>query len=107
MISAGMVVLSLLAALSAPTAARPAPTPAFFESHRQKFLARLPAGSVAVLRAPAESPADARSDRHRQDSNFWYLTGFEEPNAVAVFLPYGTKAGRYILFVSPRDFATE
>ncbi len=104
-----MVIAAALFSLLAPlaAAARPAPTPAFFESHREKFLSRLPAGSVAVLRAPAEPPADARADTRRQDSDFWYLTGFEEADAVAVFLPGPAKEGHYILFVQPRDFAAE
>lgn len=97
----------LFSLLPAAPAAPPAPAPAFFESHREKFLAKLPEGAVAVFRAPAESPADSRSETHRQDSDFWYLTGFEEPDAVAVFLPGSAREGRYILFVRPRDFAAE
>jgi Xaa-Pro aminopeptidase len=103
---AATVLSFVLAALPAP-ATPPAPTPAFFESHREKFLSRLPAGSIAVFRAPAESPADARSDTHRQDSDFWYLTGFDEPDAVALFFRGAAKEGRYLLFVQPKDFAAE
>src|SRR5262245_30223786 len=97
------VLLSLASAAPASTPA-PAPGPEFFRSHREKLLAGLPAGSVAVFRAPSESAADTRADSHRQDSDFWYLTGLEEPNAVAV-LQSGT--GRYVLFVQPKDFAAE
>jgi Xaa-Pro aminopeptidase len=99
-----------LAAALALAVAGPAPAPPpppgqdFFRSHREKLLARLPAGSVAVFRAPAETAADARADSHRQDSDFWYLTGLDEPGAVAV-LQSGN--GRYILFVQPKDFAAE
>jgi Xaa-Pro aminopeptidase len=99
-------ILTFAIALPAP-ATPPAPTPAFFESHRETFLSRLPPGSIAVFRAAAESAADARSDTHRQDSDFWYLTGFEEPNAIAVFFPGAAKESRYILFVQTRDFAAE
>lgn len=38
----------------------------------------------------------------RQDSFFWYLTGFHEPEAVAVIAP-GHDDGEYVLFVRPRD----
>ena len=38
----------------------------------------------------------------RQDSAFWYLTGFHEPDAVAVIAP-GHDEGDYHLFVRPRD----
>jgi Xaa-Pro aminopeptidase len=37
----------------------------------------------------------------RQDSDFWYLTGFDHPNAVAVLRTDGGPA--YALFVEPRD----
>ena len=93
----------LFLASSAPPP--PAPGPDFFRSHREKLLERLPAGSAAVLRAPAENPLDARADVHRQDSDFWYLTGLDEPNAMAVLLP--GRDARYVLFVQPKDFAAE
>ena len=95
--------LALVVAAAAP-APPPPPGPDFFRAHREKLLARLPAGSVAVFRAPAETAADARADSHRQDSDFWYLTGLDEPNAVAVLL---AGSGRYVLFVQPKDFAAE
>jgi Xaa-Pro aminopeptidase len=103
MVLAAVFFSFLAAALPEP----PAPTPAFFESHREKLLARLPEGSIAVFRAAADSPADSRADTYRQDSDFWYLTGFEEPDAIAVLLPGAAKEGRYVLFVRPRDFAAE
>src|SRR5438477_6993064 len=105
MMIAAAVLSSLVAASAA--GAPPAPSPAFFEAHREKFLAKLPAGSIAVLRAAGETAADARADSFRQDSAFWYLTGLEEPNAVAVFVPGAPADSRYLLFVQPRDFAAE
>jgi Xaa-Pro aminopeptidase len=42
----------------------------------------------------------------RQDSFFWYLTGFGEPESVAVIAP-GHDDGEYILFVRPKDPALE
>jgi Xaa-Pro aminopeptidase len=39
--------------------------------------------------------------RFRQDSDFFYLTGFEEPDALAVIKPEGDT--KYTLFVRPRD----
>ena len=38
----------------------------------------------------------------RQDSDFFYLTGFNEPEAVAVFAPHHEEH-RFILFVQPKD----
>jgi Xaa-Pro aminopeptidase len=42
----------------------------------------------------------------RQDSDFWYLTGFGHPDATAVFRTTD-KGPRYVLFVQPRDRAAE
>lgn len=39
---------------------------------------------------------------YRQDSNFWYLTGFHEPNAVLVLMP-GRSSGQTLLFCQERD----
>lgn len=38
----------------------------------------------------------------RQDSDFFYLTGFNEPEAVAVFAPHHEEH-HFILFVQPKD----
>jgi Xaa-Pro aminopeptidase len=97
----------LFAFATSGAGAPPVTSAAFFESHREKFLARLPAGSIAVLRAAGETAADTRADSFRQDSAFWYLTGLEEPGAIAVFVPGAAADSRYILFVQPRDFAAE
>lgn len=97
-------------ALASPGfAASPAPavTPAFFATHRQNFTAKLPAGAIAVLRTAPETNVETSPDPYRQDSDFWYLTGFAEPDAVAVIRPWAPEGQRYILFVPPRDPAKE
>lgn len=43
---------------------------------------------------------------YRQDSDFFYLTGFGEPDAVAVLIP-GRQHGEYLLFCRERDPAKE
>lgn len=58
---------------------------------------------MAILPANREQPRNR--DVHfpfRQDSDFLYLTGFPEPEAIAVFAP-GRKDGAFVLFVRPRD----
>jgi len=63
--------------------------------------------SIALL--PAAPPAPRNRDVHypyRQDSDFYYLTGFAEPEAVAVLIP-GRPQGEYVLFVRDRDPARE
>ena len=39
--------------------------------------------------------------RYRQNSDFFYLTGFEEPDAIAIVAP--SKEKKFTLFVRPRD----
>ena len=78
----------------------------FFASRRAAFMDHL-AGQIAVVPAAAESVRN--HDVHyefRQDSDFWYLTGFEEPDAVAVLDPAHPDE-RYVLFVRPKDRETE
>jgi Xaa-Pro aminopeptidase len=43
---------------------------------------------------------------YRQDSDFYYLTGFDEPESVAVLIP-GREQAEYVLFVRERDPARE
>jgi Xaa-Pro aminopeptidase len=83
----------------------PAPGPAFFASHRDRFSAALPPGSIAIVRT-APAPAVEVDALYRPDSDFWYLTGFSEPESIAV-LRQGAAENRYVLFVSPRDFTRE
>jgi Xaa-Pro aminopeptidase len=68
-----------------------------------EFMRRMGEGSVAVV---AAAPEAVRSNdthyRFRQDSDFYYLTGFDEPEAVAVVAP-AREENRYVLFVRPRD----
>ena len=80
--------------------------PEMAAAHRQAFMARLD-GGVAVLRSGAEVIRNRDTHfRFRPDSDFWYLTGFPEPDAVAVLRP-GADEERYVLFVRPRDPAQE
>ena len=63
--------------------------------------------SIAIL--PAATVKQRNSDvsyRYRQDSDFQYLTGFGEPEAVAVLVP-GREQAEYILFVRERDATRE
>jgi len=105
-----MFVAALVLSLALPVGAPSAPPELgrdFFAAHRERFLGRLAAGSIAVLHAAPESNVETSPDPYRQDSDFWYLTGFGEPGAVAVLVPGGPGGKRYILFVQPKDFSTE
>lgn len=58
-------------------------------------IAILPAAPVRVRNRDVEYP-------YRQDSDFYYVTGFEEPEAVAVLVPK-RKRGEFVLFCRERD----
>jgi Xaa-Pro aminopeptidase len=73
-----------------------------FIDRRQRFAEAVGDG-LAVI--PGAREMGRNSDVHhefRQDSDFFFLTGFDEPDAVAVFNPWHAKE-RYVLFVRPRD----
>jgi Xaa-Pro aminopeptidase len=68
----------------------------------EEFMRRMDQKSVAII--PAAREATRSNDtqyRFRQDSDFYYLTGFEEPEAIAVIAP--GREQKYTLFVRPRD----
>ena len=59
--------------------------------------------SVAIIPAAHEQTRSYDTEyKFRQDSDFWYLTGFPEPDAVAVIDPQNSKSP-YTLYVRPRD----
>ena len=61
----------------------------------ENSIAILPAASVKVRNRDVEFP-------YRQDSDFFYLTGFKEPHAVLVLKP-GRKHGEFVMFCRERD----
>jgi Xaa-Pro aminopeptidase len=78
--------------------------PAKTYARRRKQLMRV-AGDEAILILPAAKEVVRSRDTHypyRQDSDFWYLTGFPEPDAVLVLVP-GRKHGETLLFCRERD----
>ena len=74
-----------------------------YRKRRKHFMEMMGPGSIAIL---PTSPVRIRNrdvEYHfRPDSDFYYLTGFPEPNAVAVLIP-GRKQAEYILFCNERD----
>jgi len=73
-------------------------------SRRRKQLMRMMGrGTIAILPAAAEQIRNRDVEYpFRQDSDFQYLTGFTEPDAVAVLIP-GREHGEYLLFCRERD----
>jgi Xaa-Pro aminopeptidase len=78
-----------------------------FARRRRQLAKQMGRDSIAIL--PAAPQRVRNSDTHyayRQDSDFHYITGFGEPEAVAVLVP-GRPQAEYILFVRERDPSRE
>src|SRR5439155_20313700 len=68
----------------------------------KRFIDAMDENSVAIIPAAHEQTRSYDTEyRFRQDSDFWYLTGFPEPDAIAV-IRKGAK-NPYTLYVRPRD----
>ena len=62
--------------------------------------------SIAIIPAAHEATRSYDTEyKFRQDSDFWYLTSFPEPDAIAVIDPTSKKP--YTLYVRPRDLEME
>jgi len=73
-----------------------------FAKRRKEFIEKMGEG-VAIIRNPDELIRNNDAHyKYRTDSDFYYLTGFSEPNSVAVFTPNHPEH-KFILFVRPRD----
>ncbi len=60
----------------------------------------IPAASLVTHHADCDFP-------FRQHSDFWYLTGLDEPDAIALLLPYRKHGERFVLFVNPKEPSEE
>lgn len=74
-----------------------------YTRRRQDLMARMEPNSIAILPA-APMYIRNRDVEHvyRQDSDFQYLSGFPEPEAVLALIP-GREHGEYVLFCRERD----
>ncbi len=75
---------------------------AVFARRRRALMERMGPNSIALL--PAAPSVPRNRDVHypfRQDSDFYYLTGFPEPEAIAVLVPGGEQ--EFLLFCRNRD----
>lgn len=75
-----------------------------YQQRRQHLTQQMADKSVAMLFAAPETLRNADSHQlYRQNSDFYYLTGFEEADAVVVIIKDGAQRIRMILFVRERD----
>ena len=74
-----------------------------FKLRRQLLMAQMSSDSVAIIPSAREVTRNRDVEYpFRQDSDFYYLTGFNEPDAVLVLIP-GRADGEVILFCRDRD----
>ncbi len=74
-----------------------------FARRRRQLMRLMGRDAIAVL--PAAPERTRNSDvyyNYRQDSDFHYLTGFAEPDSVAVLIP-GRPQGEFVMFVRDRN----
>lgn len=79
-----------------------------FLRRRQALLAKMAPASAAVIFAAPEATRSADSEYpYRQSSDFWYFTGFNEPEAVLVLIKSDETHNHSVLFNRLRDKTAE
>lgn len=80
-----------------------------YERRRKELMDSLPSNSVVVLiAAPVKYMSGNIFYKYRQGSDFWYLTGFEEPDSAVVLEKNASSRGyRMTLFSNGKDSAKE
>ena len=74
-----------------------------YSQRRKRLMAEMAPDSVAIIPAAREVTRSRDTEYpFRQNSDFFYLTGFEEPDAVLVLVP-GRRQGQVIMFCRDRD----
>lgn len=74
-----------------------------FVARRKALMSNMPADSIAII--PSAQMKQRNNDVEypfRQDSSFYYLTGFNEPDAMLLLIP-GRASGETVLFCRERD----
>ena len=80
--------------------------PLLLAERRGRFLRQLGGAAAVIPAAPLVTHHADVEHAFRQNSDFWYLTGFDEPGAVALFLPHRSE-NPFVLFVEPKDPGAE
>jgi Xaa-Pro aminopeptidase len=73
-----------------------------YQERREQLMAKIGTGTAIFKSAPVAVMHNDVEYAFRQDSDFFYLTGFNEPEAVAVLAPHHEEH-RFILFVQPKE----
>ncbi|QLE56771.1 aminopeptidase P N-terminal domain-containing protein [Nostoc sp. TCL26-01] len=73
-----------------------------YRQRREQLMAKIGNGTAIFRSAPMAVMHNDVEYAYRQDSDFFYLTGFNEPQAVAVLAPHHQEH-KFVLFVQPKD----
>ncbi|MEL6470062.1 MAG: aminopeptidase P N-terminal domain-containing protein [Cyanobacteria bacterium J06623_4] len=73
-----------------------------YRQRRQAVISALGQSTAIFCSAPTAVMHNDVDHLYRQDSDFFYLTGFNEPSAVAVLAPSHSDH-QFVLFVQPKD----
>jgi Xaa-Pro aminopeptidase len=77
-----------------------------YRQRREQLMEKIGKGTAIFRSAPMAVMHNDVEYVFRQDSDFFYLTGFNEPEAIAILAPHHPEH-RFILFVQPKDSAME
>src|SRR5579883_1570717 len=73
-----------------------------YRQRREQLMSKIGNGTAIFRSAPMAVMHNDVEYNFRQDSDFFYLTGFNEPQAVAILAPHHPEH-RFVLFVQPKD----
>ena len=73
-----------------------------YDKRRQNLMNRMGKGVAILKGAPEQTRTNDTEYPYRQDSDFYYLTGYTEPGAACIIDP-NNKENPYTLFVLPQD----
>ncbi|MCA9540703.1 MAG: aminopeptidase P N-terminal domain-containing protein [Myxococcales bacterium] len=74
-----------------------------YAERRRALMDRMKDASAVFFAAPETIRNNDVHHEYRQDSDFFYLTGFEEPEAVLVLAPHREPGSQVALFLRTRD----
>lgn len=78
-----------------------------FARHRQTLMNQLKGAAAVFFAAPETVRNSTVHHAYRQDSDFFHLTGFDEPEAVLVLAPYREAGKQVTVFLRERDAERE
>src|SRR5213593_3591614 len=91
--SAGVIVLAALLASARPAGAWEREPLSVYHERRARLVSETGDG-VVVLFGYHEADVAASVTTFHQNENFYYLTGWNEPDALLLLVPKGSRAGR-------------